>query len=289
MSGTFAEAHWTPTLAAFRAYAGLSGDDNPIHLDPDFAAIHPFGRVVSHGMLIHARLCALAKSQDLAPARVAKMTFPAPAYAGEPLRLWLQSAPDGLAARAARGDGTLVYDALWRLVAPAQTAMETPPRPVMRIAERARLIRSFTAQDLAVFEALSGARAMGPPEGRMGQQEEGSTVSEPCRAAPPSSDPVGDPAVSAQDRVPDALLGGLFSCLLGTRLPGPGTGWLKQELHHFAAARVGEPLTAEVEVIRLRPEKNLVDLMCICTGNDGRLLCRGRALMLLSAGAALQS
>ena len=112
--GPLAQTEWTPTLEAFRAYARLSGDDNPIHLDPAFAATHAFGRVVSHGMLIHARLCALAKTQGLPAVAVARITFPAPAYAGEPLRLTLSTAPEGLQARASRPDGTLVYDALWR-------------------------------------------------------------------------------------------------------------------------------------------------------------------------------
>lgn len=33
-------------------YAKASGDHNPLHLDPEFAASTHFGRVVAHGMLV---------------------------------------------------------------------------------------------------------------------------------------------------------------------------------------------------------------------------------------------
>src|SRR5210317_380667 len=40
------------TQADFDAFAELSGDDNPIHVDPAFCAKTRFGRTVSHGMLL---------------------------------------------------------------------------------------------------------------------------------------------------------------------------------------------------------------------------------------------
>jgi len=40
--------------AEFDEFARLSGDDNPIHIDPAFAAEPKFGRTVAHGMLIFA-------------------------------------------------------------------------------------------------------------------------------------------------------------------------------------------------------------------------------------------
>jgi len=84
------------------------------------------------------------------------------------------------------------------------------------------------------------------------------------------------------DGVPDPLIGALLSCVLGTRLPGPGTGWLKLDLAHHNWARVNEALTARVTVTRLRPDKRLADLACEVTGAEGRAIASGRALMLLS-------
>jgi acyl dehydratase len=81
------------------------------------------------------------------------------------------------------------------------------------------------------------------------------------------------------DRIPGALIGSLFSRLLGTRLPGRGTNWMRQRLRFYADARVGEALTASVEIVRVRPEKQLVDLRCTCHSPSG-LVCDGEALVL---------
>lgn len=90
--GTITEI-WTPRQADFDRFAELSGDDNPIHVDPDFSARTRFGRTVSHGMLLYARLWALVKRHwpEASHAGQALM-FPAPSYADEPLILSV--APD---------------------------------------------------------------------------------------------------------------------------------------------------------------------------------------------------
>ena len=82
------------------------------------------------------------------------------------------------------------------------------------------------------------------------------------------------------DQVPEPLIAGLFSRLLGMDLPGPGTMYLKQRLEYVQPARVGEPLVASVTITQLRPEKSLVDLDTLCTGATGQIVCRGQALVL---------
>lgn len=72
------------TQADFDAFAALSGDDNPIHVDPDFSARTRFGKTVAHGALLCSVLRALC--DRLAPGwRQARqdVVFPAPTYAGE--------------------------------------------------------------------------------------------------------------------------------------------------------------------------------------------------------------
>lgn len=87
-------------------------------------------------------------------------------------------------------------------------------------------------------------------------------------------------AARRPDRVPEPLLAGMVSKLLGVDLPGPGTNYLKQQWHYLDAAPVGTPLTATVEITRVRPDKHLVDLATTITGDDGQVYAEGRALVL---------
>ncbi len=81
--------------------------------------------------------------------------------------------------------------------------------------------------------------------------------------------------------MPEPLIAALFSYLLGVKLPGFGTNYLKQELEFLAPAPLGAELVASVEITRLRPEKDLVDLATICTTADGEPIAKGRALVLV--------
>lgn len=113
MNRILAQISWTPCQSGFDAFAALSGDDNPIHTNPDYAAQHPFGAPVAHGMLIWARLQSLAQAAGISLTADVTLRFPAPAYAGERLDLRVTEEEGTLSARAARADGTLVCEILW--------------------------------------------------------------------------------------------------------------------------------------------------------------------------------
>jgi len=81
--------------------------------------------------------------------------------------------------------------------------------------------------------------------------------------------------------VPWPLLAGMFSDLLGTSLPGRGTGWMKQALCYPAPAYPGEELRASVGITRLRADKELVNLATRIVAGDGRVVCDGEALVLV--------
>ncbi len=91
LSATFT---WIPRQADFDAFARLSGDDNPIHVDPEFSARTRFGRTVSHGMLLYTRVFAHLKA--LYPGRphaLQTLMFPNPSYADEELTFSFQENP----------------------------------------------------------------------------------------------------------------------------------------------------------------------------------------------------
>ena len=80
-------------------------------------------------------------------------------------------------------------------------------------------------------------------------------------------------------RVPEPLIGALFSYLLGVKLPGLGTNYLKQETRFQTPANIGEALTARVKITRIRPDKQLIDLATTCFRADGKIAASGRALV----------
>lgn len=112
----------------------------------------------------------------------------------------------------------------------------------MKIGDKAEVTRAFSEKDVAAYVALGGAA------------------------------PVGG-------IVPEPMIGALFSYLLGVKLPGPGTNYLKQSYEFLRPATVGSLLTARVELTRLRPEKALADFSTTCTDDAGQVISTGRALV----------
>ncbi len=56
---------------------------------------------------------------------------------------------------------------------------------------------------------------------------------------------------------------------------------MKQSLRLASAARLDEPLTACVHIVRLRAGKDLVNLASVVTGADGRVVVQGESLVLV--------
>ena len=76
----------------FDLFARLSGDANPIHVDPAFAAATRFGATVAHGMLLFSAMRGLIARHFPGSRLLSQsLTFPAPVYAGETLVLQLQA------------------------------------------------------------------------------------------------------------------------------------------------------------------------------------------------------
>jgi 3-hydroxybutyryl-CoA dehydratase len=60
------------------------------------------------------------------------------------------------------------------------------------------------------------------------------------------------------------LAAGLITKVLGTQLPGPGTIYLSQSLKFRAPVRIGQTVTATVEVVALHPERHRATLRTLC-------------------------
>jgi len=70
---------------------------------------------------------------------------------------------------------------------------------------------------------------------------------------------------------------GLFSTLLGNILPGYGTIFLSQEVTFLAPVRIGDTITARVEVVELLAEKNRAKFRTTCINKDGQMVVDGTA------------
>jgi acyl dehydratase len=270
----------------FDRFAALSGDDNPIHVDPAFAGRTRFGRTVAHGMLLYSTICR-ALTDALVPGfvqREQELMFVTPTYTGEEVAVRLEitalepergladlstviTRPDGSIACQGRTLVALDHEvakhedregsqAGGREQAKDQGGAAT--HKWLALGQAAEITRIFSAAALLEYRDLSGD-------------------TNPAFSDTAFAQVRGWPA----PRVPGGLLGGLFSFLLGTRLPGRGTNWLKQRLAFPAPCYAGQEVMARVEIVRLRPEKDLVNLRTTCTVSGGQVVCEGEALVLV--------
>lgn len=80
------------------------------------------------------------------------------------------------------------------------------------------------------------------------------------------------------------LSAGFISAVLGTKLPGPGAVYISQTLRFKAPVRIGDTVTARVEVIELVPERKRANLKTECLV-AGKVVIEGEAsLMVPSRG-----
>ncbi len=74
------------------------------------------------------------------------------------------------------------------------------------------------------------------------------------------------------------ITAGLISAAIGTKLPGVNTIYLKQNLEFTAPVKIGDTITAEVEVLEKLEKKN-VRLSTIARNQRGEIVVKGEALV----------
>jgi len=81
------------------------------------------------------------------------------------------------------------------------------------------------------------------------------------------------------------LAAGLITKVMGTQLPGPGTIYMSQTLRFRAPVRIGETVTAVVEITALNAEKHRATLRTVCLVK-GEPVLEGEALVAVPSRAA---
>jgi phosphate acetyltransferase len=124
----------------------------------------------------------------------------------------------------------------------------------LALGDTAQLVRTFTHDDIELFANVSGD------------------------VNPAHLDQAYAEGTMFHGVIAHGMLGGsLFSTVLGTLLPGPGTIYLSQDLHFRRPVKPGDTLTAKVVVRETSAEKKRVVLDCVCTNQDGKDVISGTA------------
>ncbi len=81
------------TAREVQLFAAVSGDHNPVHLDPEYAATTQFGECIAHGMLIGAFVSAAIAMELPGPGTIylgQQLSFRAPVKLGDTLTVNLE-------------------------------------------------------------------------------------------------------------------------------------------------------------------------------------------------------
>jgi acyl dehydratase len=89
------------------AFADLTGDRNPVHLDPEFARTTPFRRCIAHGLLglslVGGLTAVTAPTRMIAFLGLREWHFRAPIYIGDAIRVESRVREKELQGRGRRG------------------------------------------------------------------------------------------------------------------------------------------------------------------------------------------
>jgi len=93
-----------------------------------------------------------------------------------------------------------------------------------------------------------------------------------------------DAALAARSRfggliVQGGVTSGLLNAVVAEDLPGPGSVFLHVDWSFRAPVRPGDEITAEVEVLEVRPDKPITKLRTTITEQEGTVVLEGEALV----------
>lgn len=75
------------------------------------------------------------------------------------------------------------------------------------------------------------------------------------------------------------LTGSLFSAIIGTKMPGEGSIYLKQDMKFTKPVHIDEEITAVVKIIAIVMEKRIIRLSTMLLKANGEVAIEGEALV----------
>jgi acyl dehydratase len=122
----------------------------------------------------------------------------------------------------------------------------------LEVGQRARRSKTVTARDVELYTEITGDR-------------------NPLHF---------DPDFAARTRfgrlvAQGGITAGMLNALVAMDLPGPGTVFMSQSLRYLAPTYLGDTLTAEVEVLSVKPDKPVCQLKATITNQDGTVVLEG--------------
>ena len=122
----------------------------------------------------------------------------------------------------------------------------------LSVGQRARRTKTVTARDVDLYADITGDR-------------------NPLHF---------DPEFAARTRfgrlvAQGGITAGMLNALVAMDLPGPGTVFMSQSLRYLAPTYLGDTLTAEVEVLALKPDKPVCQIKTTITNQDGTVVLEG--------------
>lgn len=144
----------------------------------------------------------------------------------------------------------------------------------MNIANHSELLVNRTFDELSIGETASLVRLVRAEDVKLFAAESGDV--NPAHL---------DPHYAATDTFGHIVIhgmwtAGLISTLLGTKLPGPGTIYLDQDLHFRKPVAPGDTVTANVTVQEKRAERGIVLFDTRCTNQHGEEVLTGIATVI---------
>ena len=126
----------------------------------------------------------------------------------------------------------------------------------IEVGQRAQRTRVVEARDIELFTELTGDRnPLHYDEARAGASRFGGVI------------------------VQGGVTSGLLNAVVAEDLPGPGSVFLHVDWSFRAPVRPGDSITAEVEVLEVRPDKPISKLRTTITTRDGTVVLDGEALV----------